>query len=294
VLVADVDDIAAEETVRLVGLAGGRGRAAHCVVADAGDVETLARTAEEWFGAPPGLVINNAGIGTGGQPIGADLMSDWERTLAVNLWGVIHGCRTFAPRMRAAGRGGIINIASAASFGAAPRMAAYNVSKAGVLALSETLAAELSGTGVTVTVVCPTFVKTNIIHADAIDAALLALGEQAMARFGWAPERVARVCLDAHARGRMHVLPQLDSRALWAAKRLAPATFTRVIGRLARFAPESAGTAGAASAIAVGTGAGPAARLTSDPAPVTPAPARSAPASAKPASTERAASTSAR
>ena len=56
----------------------------------------------------------------------------------------IHGCHVFAPILREAGYGGIINVASAAAFGAAPGMAAYNVSKAGVLSLSETLAAELS------------------------------------------------------------------------------------------------------------------------------------------------------
>ena len=84
------------------------------------------------------------------------------------------------PRVRAdpaRGRAtaGIINVASAAAFGAAPGMAAYNVSKAGVLSLSETLAAELSGTGVNVTVLCPTFVKTNIVdvgpHHREVDAA---------------------------------------------------------------------------------------------------------------------------
>ena len=65
---------------------------------------------------------------------------------------------------------GIINVASAAAFGAAPSMAAYNVSKAGALSLSETLAAELSGSGVKVTVLCPTFVKTNILESGRISA----------------------------------------------------------------------------------------------------------------------------
>lgn len=240
VVVADIDQPAAEETVRLVRAAGGRAHAVRCDVTRYEDVEALADAAEGWFGEPATLVVNNAGIGRGGQALGEDKLSDWERTIAVNLWGVVYGCRVFVPRMRAAGRGGVINIASAASFGAAPRMASYNVSKAGVLALSETLVAELSGTDVTVSVVCPTFVKTNIIHSDAIDSALLSLGEKGMARFGWAPERVARVCLNAHDRGRVHVLPQLDAKAMWVAKRLAPAAFTRAIGRLARLAPTSA------------------------------------------------------
>ncbi len=119
--------------------------------------------AQDWFGGPPTLVINNAGVGAGGTAIGDTDIDDWNWVLGVNLWGPIHGCHVFAPLLREAGYGGIINVASAAAFGAAPGMAAYNVSKAGVLSLSETLAAELSGTGVHVTVLCPTFVKTNII-----------------------------------------------------------------------------------------------------------------------------------
>ena len=86
----------------------------------------------------------------------ASALDDWQRTLGVNLWGVIHGCHVFAPILRAAGRGRHHQRRLGGRFGAAPRMAAYNVSKAGVLSLSETLAAELAGTGVGVTVLCPT------------------------------------------------------------------------------------------------------------------------------------------
>lgn len=82
--------------------------------------------------------------------------------------GPIHGCHVFTPLLREAGYGGIINVASAAAFGALPGMAAYNVSKAGTLSLSETLAAELAGTGIHVTALCPTFVKTNIVGAGRI------------------------------------------------------------------------------------------------------------------------------
>jgi NAD(P)-dependent dehydrogenase (short-subunit alcohol dehydrogenase family) len=234
VVIADVDQVEAEATVDMVRAVGGSALSVVCDVSNLDDVEALARAAEQWFGGPVELVVNNAGIGTGGQLIGETCLSDWERTIAVNLWGVVHGCQVFVPRMRAAGGGGLINIASAASFGSAPRMAAYNVSKAGVLALSETLAAELSGSGVTVSVVCPTFVKTNIIQADAIDEAMLPLATGAMARFGWDPRRLARVCLEAHDQGRLHVLPQLDARLMWTAKRLAPAVFTRAVGMLGR------------------------------------------------------------
>src|SRR4029079_9251616 len=98
----------------------------------------------------------------------------------INLWGPIHGCHVFAPILREAGYGGILNIAAAAGLCAAPGMAAYNVSKAGTLSLSETLAAELSGSGVNVTVLCPTFVKTNIVDAGRISDRSTQLADRLM------------------------------------------------------------------------------------------------------------------
>ena len=95
-------------------------------------------------------------------------IDDWNWVLGINLWGPIHGCHVFAPILREAGYGGIINVASAAASPRLPAWRAYNVSKAGVLSLSETLAAELAGTGVNVTVLCPTFVKTNIVETGRI------------------------------------------------------------------------------------------------------------------------------
>ena len=89
-------------------------------------------------------------------------LDDWRWIMGVNLWGVIYGCHVFAPLFRAQGRGHILNVASAAGLLAPPGMAPYNVTKAAVVALSETLAGELKTSGVGVTVLCPTFFRTNI------------------------------------------------------------------------------------------------------------------------------------
>jgi short-subunit dehydrogenase len=140
--------------------------------------------------------------------------------------------------LRERGKGGVINVASAAGFTAAPRMAAYNVSKAGVVSLSETLAAELAGTGVAVTVLVPTFVRTNIFAGELIDAEAARLARRIAGLAGFSPERVARLTLDAHDKGRLYALPQLDAKALWRLKRLAPAPYARVAGLVGRFAPE--------------------------------------------------------
>src|SRR6185312_9048126 len=145
-------------------------------------------------------------------------------------WGPINGCHVFTPILREAGYGGIINVASAAAFGAAPGMGAYNVSKAGVLMLSETLAAELSGSGVKVTVLCPTFVKTNIIEAGRISAGATKLANRVMGLTGFTAEKVAKTCLDAHDRGDLYCMPQLEAKFGWNIKRLAPGTYTRAVG----------------------------------------------------------------
>jgi NAD(P)-dependent dehydrogenase (short-subunit alcohol dehydrogenase family) len=238
VVCADIDPAGAKETVALVEADGGRALAVDCDVTSEEQVHALADTAADWFGQPPDLVINNAGIGTGGRPVGETPLADWRATLGVNLWGVIHGCHVFTPLLRGQRRAGIINVASAAGFAAAPNMAAYNVSKAGVLALSETLAAELSGTGVAVTVLCPTFVKTNIINSDTIDAGAARLADRAMRLVGSDPDRIAKVTLDANDRGRLYVVPQLDAQLVWRAKRLLPTPYTRGAGLLGRLLPD--------------------------------------------------------
>lgn len=236
VVCADIDPVRAKETVSLVVQAGGEGLDIACDVSEEEQVRELASSAEKWFGEAVSLVINNAGIGAGGNVIGATSQRDWEATLAVNLWGVIYGCEVFVPRLRARGSGGVINVASAASFGAAPRMGAYNVSKAGVLALSETLSAELSGTGVGVTVLCPTFVKTNIVDNPHIEESAAKLATNLMKWTGVSPESVARKTLDANDRGQLHVLPQIDAKILWLFKRAVPASYTRALGLVERIA----------------------------------------------------------
>lgn len=247
IVCADIDEAAAEHTAKEINAkeidtACDTAVAYRCDVASEEQVARLARAAPELLGAPVDLVVNNAGVGAGGEVLGADSLADWRRTVEVNLWGVVHGCHAFTPGLRALGRGGIVNVASAASFAAAPRMGAYNASKAGVLALSETLAAELAGSGVTVSVLCPTFVQTAIAAGPAITADAAALAERLMRWSGVSPESVARTTLDAHDRGRLHVLPQWDARLLWRLKRLAPGPYTLVAGSIHRLADALGGT----------------------------------------------------
>lgn len=244
VVVSDIDLAGAQRTVDVIADHGGQAVAVRCDVSRLEEVEALARDAVDWFGEVPTLVVNNAGVAAGGNVVGDAPIADWRWILGINLWGPIHGCHVFAPMLRAArqrrtiDRAGIINVSSAASYGAAPRMAAYNVSKAGVLSLSETLAAELAGTGVAVTALCPTFVKTNIVENGRINATAASAANRLM-RLGMSPARVVRTCLDAHDRGGLYVMPQLDAKLGWQLKRTAPQAYTRVAGLLERFGPLS-------------------------------------------------------
>jgi hypothetical protein len=241
VVVSDVDMVGAQRTVDAITDQGGTAVAQRCDVSELEQVRGLAADAADFFGAPPTLVINNAGVGAGGQLVGDVPIDDWRWTLGINLWGPIHGCHVFAPILREGARngqqGGIINVASAASFGAAPRMAAYNVSKAGVLSLSETLAAELAGSGVAVSVLCPTFVKTNIVSNGRINEASSSAASKLMKLTGMSPAKVAKICLDTHDRGGLYVLPQLDAKVGWQIKRTVPGLYTRAVGLLERVGP---------------------------------------------------------
>ncbi len=238
VVCSDIDEAAAQRTANAITAQGAKAVAIRCDVSRFDDVRALAEQSQSWFAAPPTLVINNAGVGAGGAAIGEVPLDDWAWTLGINLGGPIHGCHVFTPILREAEPShaprGIINVASAAAFGAAPGMAAYNVSKAGVLSLSETLAAELSGTAVKVTVLCPTFVKTNIVESGRISAESSELANRLMRWTGLSPEKVARVCLDAHDRGELYCMPQLDAKIGWNIKRLAPQAYTRGAGLVSR------------------------------------------------------------
>jgi NAD(P)-dependent dehydrogenase (short-subunit alcohol dehydrogenase family) len=236
VVCSDVDETTARATADAIVDSDAEALAARCDVSRVDDVAQLAKVAQDWFGGPPTVVINNAGVGAGGTAIGETDIDDWNWVLGINLWGPIHGCHVFAPILRVAGYGGIVNVASAAAFGAAPGMAAYNVSKAGVLSLSETLAAELSGTGVNVTVLCPTFVKTNIVEAGRISDKSTQMADRLMRWTGFSPERVVRTCLDTLDRGGLYCMPQPDARIGWGIKRLTPTVYTRAAGLSTRFA----------------------------------------------------------
>lgn len=234
VVVSDVRPEAAEATADAIAAAGGRAHVVPCDVTRADEVAHLAAEAERLAG-PVDLLVNNAGIGAGGE-IGVAQLETWQRAIAVNLWGVIHGCHFFVPAMRTRRRGHVLNVASAAAFGSAPSMGAYNVTKAGVVALSETLAAEAARDGVGVTALCPGFFRTNILSeaVGVLTDAQRRFIDAEMTRSKLDADAVARIALDAVEAGKLYAVPHAEIRWLWRAKRLAPGLFARLAATLDR------------------------------------------------------------
>src|SRR5436853_861766 len=166
VALADVDEPGLKGTLNEVQSRGVRAFAMRVDVSKAAEVDGFARRSVEELGAIH-VVCNNAGV----SPLGAvweNTLADWQWILGVNLWGVIHGVRAFVPRLIAQGEGHVVNTASIAGLTSAPMMGPYNVSKHGVVTISETLAAELalSGSPFKVSVLCPGWVNTRINEAD--------------------------------------------------------------------------------------------------------------------------------
>ena len=159
VMLADIQEKPLEEAVtELKGSGEVRG-----IPCDVADLASVKRAAEETFAAfgKVHVVCNNAGVGWGGQ---VELIpeEEWEWQVGVNLMGVVHGVQALLPHIKAHGEGGhIVNTASMSGFFAAPGLGPHTVTKFGVVGLSETLAAELAGSTVGVSVVCPAFVRTR-------------------------------------------------------------------------------------------------------------------------------------
>ena len=166
VAMADVERVALDEAVLALEKDGHDVIAVTCDVSDGDQVDALARTARNQFGAVH-IVCNNAGVG-GGGPMHALSTEDWQWVLGVNLWGVIHGIRAFLPHLLEQGEGHIVNTASMAGLVAPPFMGPYNASKFAVVAITETLRAELemSGSPVGTSVLCPGWVNTRIHESD--------------------------------------------------------------------------------------------------------------------------------
>ena len=228
-----------DHTVAAVNRRGGKGLGLILDVCNTSQWDAARDTLNrEWGGID--ILVNNAGIADANQMVNMTEL-EWDRMLAINLRGVIDGCRTFAPDLIKQNFGYILNIASMAGLLALPEMANYNVSKAGVIALSETLHTELCGFNIGVTVLCPSGFRSSLIdHAVkegrdlAQNGPVARLVQKDIEHGSHTSESVAAYALKDMERGRLYSLPMPAYRFAWFLKRLAPDTFYKTIGWLYR------------------------------------------------------------
>ena len=135
-------------------------------VADEMQWKSVAEKVVERFGKVH-MVVNNAGVGGDSGPIENQETEGWQWALGVNLMGVVYGAKVMTPLIKDHGEGGwILNVASMAGMGGVPYSGAYTASKAAVVALSESWAAELKDKRIGVSVLCPAFVQTRIYDSE--------------------------------------------------------------------------------------------------------------------------------
>ena len=166
-VLADVDPVALEGTVAEHQAAGTEVLGVPTDVSDAGAVDALAGAARERFGTVH-VVCNNAGVSGHVRPSWDQPDREWEWVIGVNLMGVVHGIRSFVPGLIAQDEGHVVNTASLAGFVASPYASPYAASKHAVVALSTSLFHELAFTRsqVGVSVLCPSFLRTEIMDTD--------------------------------------------------------------------------------------------------------------------------------
>lgn len=231
VVCADINLNAATDTVQLIQSETARmAFAVQCDVGVKEQVQQLAEEAEKLMGHSVTLIINNAGVGLGGKFDEVSL-DDWQWCMHVNLWGVIHGCHYFVPKFKKQGYGAIINVASAAGYTAAPEMTAYNVTKSSVLALSETLSAELRSANIRVNVLCPTLVPTNIMKNGRLPSRYSGLADQLLMNHAFVTsDQVAIKTLNNLDAGKLYTIPQPDAKLFWLMKRASPSLYAKMLG----------------------------------------------------------------
>ena len=166
VAIADVDRGGLETVAGELRALGTKVLAQRVDVSKGDQVEALAKRVVSELGGVH-VVCNNAGVALT-APIWETTVADWQWTLGVNLWGVIHGMRVFVPRLIAQDEGHVVNTASVAGLISPPGSGAYGASKHAVVTLSETLYHDLQehGSSVGVSVLCPAYVPTGIADSE--------------------------------------------------------------------------------------------------------------------------------
>ncbi len=237
----DIDGAAAEAVALECAALGSR---AQFHAADCRDADAMVRLADAVLEreALVDVVFLNAGVGHGG-PIARMSLDDWHRVLDTNLYGVVHGLHAFLPSLLDRRGGHVLMTASMLGLFALPSVGAYAASKHAVVALAESLRAEVRGRGVEVTALCPGLIATDIVRGarfgDGMDRGRL---ERLWQTRGADPDEVGRVAVECVERRQGGVrLAAPTGQVLWRLRRYAPRVYERALFMTAAVAARAGG-----------------------------------------------------
>lgn len=237
-VLADVVEARLDEVKAEVEARGAQAAVKRTDVSDRGQVEELAAFTLERFGQVD-VLFNNAGVALGSR-LEETRLEDIEWLFKIDVWGVLYGVHAFLPHMIARRQGHIINTASVTGICPTPGIGAYSMAKAAVVALSETLRAELKPHNIGVTALCPGIIDTRIVADGKMQLAENARANRTSvidfyrAR-GWPPERVAKAALAAVRHDRLIVPVGPEAWAQWYAKRFSQRLYNFGVGLAVKY-----------------------------------------------------------
>lgn len=228
VLIGDVNEERGRETVEALSSLPGTVEFLYLDVRDAANFNAAREWLEQHWGGLD-VLVNNAGVAAAARIDRGD-MADWDWIFDINVKGPVRACKVFVPMMKRQGHGHIVNIASLAGLVNAPVMASYNVTKAGVIALSETLRNELSIHGIGCTVVCPGFFRTNLHESvRSPEPGMVEVVDKLLSSDELTAAQIAVMIQHAVARQQFLLIPHKSARRAWFIKRFVPPLFRRVM-----------------------------------------------------------------
>lgn len=230
VAVTDIDEQRASQTLSELEKSNGDHFSMPVDVTREQDWQKLYDTVNQKWGGLE-VLVNNAGVAAAGN-IEDTSMEDWAWVLDIDLMGVVRGCHQFAGMMKRQKAGHIVNIASFAGLAGLPFISAYGVAKAGVVALSEALRAEMHPFGVGVTVACPAFVKTGLLDSfRSDDPDSKAKVTRWMETSGISAQQVAEDIAKAVRENKFLLLTHAPTRNAWRLKRWFPNRYFKMIAK---------------------------------------------------------------